>query len=86
MYRLVEWEGNKYKVRDITLFEGTDEEVKISVSLEALYDKLKPYLEDVENEKWYEASCLDDDIGYYVPDNVIDSYDLVKYVEREYFG
>jgi len=84
----ISWKGKTYLIRIITLFPKTPQEVTIRVGSTKLYKDIQPYLDDTENENWYEASSIDDLIGYYVPYQILFYSDkfLRKYVEREYFS
>lgn len=80
----IEWQGVKYPAIDLVIFEGTNEEMNVTVSSTTLEQELMRCMQNCIGSD--EALWLDEKIAYYLePDEMkLPDEEIVRIVEESY--
>lgn len=78
----IEWQGVEYPTKSIVIFEGTPDEEAVVVSVERLGNQL---LDDMGNWSTREAQEIDEQIYYYLNEDVFNlpDEDIAEFLESE---
>lgn len=77
---MIDWNGADYPTKTIVIYEGTDKEIEVKVSVERLEHQL---IDDMGNWSTREAEYVDEQIFFYLDEEVFNwpDEDIVEYVE-----